>query len=92
MLGVEAVDNMLFGAPELTLNHPSIVNARRSDEPRYSPPPGRALPPEPRRRRGGKEGEGPGEAAAEEGKRRRTEGGEEAGERQPRTAEGQGKP
>ncbi|GBF94912.1 hypothetical protein Rsub_08155 [Raphidocelis subcapitata] len=96
MLGVEAVDNMLFGTPELTLHHPSIVNARRSEEPRYAPPGAAAgaapAAAEPRRRRGGKEAEGEGEEAGEEeGKRRRTEGGEEAeAERQPRKAEGQG--
>ena len=28
MQGVEAIDNMLFGTTELTLNHPNIVNAR----------------------------------------------------------------
>jgi len=26
MLGVEAVDNILFGSPEMTLNYPNIVN------------------------------------------------------------------
>jgi protoporphyrinogen oxidase len=29
MQGIEAVDNMLFGAPELTLNYPSFINAHR---------------------------------------------------------------
>ena len=28
MLGVEAVDNLLFGAKEVTLFHPGIANAR----------------------------------------------------------------
>ena len=28
MQGVEAVDNMLFGAAEMTVNHPGIVNRR----------------------------------------------------------------
>lgn len=30
MLGVEAVDNILFGATELTLQHPDIVNAKKN--------------------------------------------------------------
>jgi hypothetical protein len=42
MLGVEAVDNMLFGTAELTLHHPNIVNGRKNSEPRYQPPPGHA--------------------------------------------------
>jgi protoporphyrinogen oxidase len=29
MQGVEAVENILFGTPELTLNHPSFVNTHR---------------------------------------------------------------
>ncbi|KAI9633342.1 uncharacterized protein MKK02DRAFT_39323 [Dioszegia hungarica] len=32
MLGVEAVDNALFGAPEMTLNETDWVNGRRNDE------------------------------------------------------------
>jgi len=36
MLGVECVDNILFGAKELTLNHPNIVNAKKNTELRYS--------------------------------------------------------
>ncbi|KAK3239871.1 hypothetical protein CYMTET_50232 [Cymbomonas tetramitiformis] len=30
MLGVEAVDNMLFGSMEITLNQPNIVNAKKN--------------------------------------------------------------
>lgn len=30
MLGVEAVDNILFGVKELTLEHPDIVNAKKN--------------------------------------------------------------
>lgn len=29
MLGVECVDNVLFGSQELTLEHPNIVNPRQ---------------------------------------------------------------
>lgn len=36
MIGVEAVDNILFGTKELTLNHPSIVNAKKNTEMHYS--------------------------------------------------------
>ena len=36
MLGVEAVDNILFGAKELTLHHPDIVNAKKNTELRYT--------------------------------------------------------
>lgn len=36
MLGVEAADNMLFGAKEVTLNHPNIVNAKKNTELLYS--------------------------------------------------------
>jgi len=32
MLGVECVDNILFGGKELTLNHPDIVNAKKNTE------------------------------------------------------------
>jgi hypothetical protein len=39
MLGVEAVDNMLFGTPELTLHHPNVVNAKKNTDLQYSPPP-----------------------------------------------------
>ena len=39
MLGVEAVDNMLFGTAEVTLNHPNTVNAGRNAQPAYSPLP-----------------------------------------------------
>lgn len=30
MLGVEAVDNILFGTKELTLAHPDIANAQKN--------------------------------------------------------------
>lgn len=36
MLGVEAVDNMLFGIKEMTLNHPDIVNAKKNTELLYA--------------------------------------------------------
>lgn len=36
MLGVEAVDNVLFGAPEMTLNDTDWVNTRRNTERRLS--------------------------------------------------------
>lgn len=36
MLGVEAADAVLFGAPELTLGHPDVVNARKNEEMRYA--------------------------------------------------------
>ncbi len=36
MVGVEAVDNMLFGTPELTLEQPDLVNRRKNVEPTYS--------------------------------------------------------
>ena len=36
MLGVEAVDNILYGTPELTLRHPNIVNAKKNEELRYN--------------------------------------------------------
>lgn len=36
MLGVEAVDNMLFGTTELTLNHPNIVNSKKNAMPQYA--------------------------------------------------------
>jgi hypothetical protein len=32
MLGVEAVDSALFGAPEMTLNETDWVNGRKNDE------------------------------------------------------------
>jgi hypothetical protein len=32
MLGVEAVDNVVNGAVELTLNYPDFVNGRKNDE------------------------------------------------------------
>jgi hypothetical protein len=32
MLGVEAVDNIINGAVELTLNYPDFVNTRRNEE------------------------------------------------------------
>lgn len=34
--GVEAADNILFGACELTVTHPSIVNARKNTDTRFS--------------------------------------------------------
>jgi len=34
MLGVEAVDNIVNGAPELTLNYPDFVNGRQNYEKR----------------------------------------------------------
>jgi hypothetical protein len=36
MLGVEAVDNILFGTKELTLAHPDIVNAQKNTSMQYS--------------------------------------------------------
>ncbi len=36
MLGVEAVDNIVSGGIELTLNYPNVVNNRRNDERRLS--------------------------------------------------------
>jgi hypothetical protein len=38
MLGVEAVDNILFGTKEVTLHHPDIVNAGKNAQPCYRPP------------------------------------------------------
>ncbi len=32
MLGVEAVDNILYGSKEMTLNYPDIVNAKKNTE------------------------------------------------------------
>lgn len=32
MLGVEAVDNILHGAVEVTLNYPDFVNSRKNTE------------------------------------------------------------
>lgn len=39
MLGVECVDNVLFGSQELTLEHPNIVNPRKNVELLYSSKP-----------------------------------------------------
>jgi hypothetical protein len=36
MLGVEAVDNILFGTKELALAHPDIVNAQKNTAMRYT--------------------------------------------------------
>jgi len=36
MLGVEAVDNILYGSPELTLHYPDLVNNRNNSERRYN--------------------------------------------------------
>ena len=36
MLGVECADNILFGTKEMTLQHPSIVNAGSNNELLYS--------------------------------------------------------
>jgi hypothetical protein len=38
MLGVEAVDNILIGSPELTLDHPDAANAVKRQEPWFGPP------------------------------------------------------
>ena len=38
MLGVEAADNVLFGAKELTLHHPNIVNGKKNTELLYATP------------------------------------------------------
>jgi len=35
MLGVEAVDNILHGSAEITLNHPTIVNKKRDEDIRF---------------------------------------------------------
>lgn len=35
MLGVEAVDNILFGTCEITLHHPNIVNAAKNTDLKY---------------------------------------------------------
>ena len=32
MQGVEAVDNILFGSPEMTVNYPNIVNGKRNED------------------------------------------------------------
>lgn len=40
MLGVEAADNMLFGAAEVTLHHPNVANAGRNTQMQYAPPAG----------------------------------------------------
>ena len=38
MLGVEAVDNILFGTPEVTLNHPNLVNGpTKTTQPEWKP-------------------------------------------------------
>ena len=39
MLGVEAADNVLFGAPELTLRHPNVVNAKKNEDMRFAEAP-----------------------------------------------------
>ena len=39
MLGVEAADAVLFGAAELTLRHPNVVNARKNEELRFAEAP-----------------------------------------------------
>lgn len=39
MLGVEAVDNILFGSRELTLHFPDIVNAKKNTELVYTATP-----------------------------------------------------
>jgi hypothetical protein len=36
MLGVECVDNILFGAKELTLHHPDIVNQKKNTDLLYT--------------------------------------------------------
>lgn len=36
LLGVECVDNILFGSEELTLEHPDIVNPRKNTQLKYS--------------------------------------------------------
>jgi hypothetical protein len=36
MLGVECIDNILFGAKELSLHHPNIVNSSKNREMLYS--------------------------------------------------------
>lgn len=38
MLGVECVDNILFGSQELTLEFPNVVNPRKNTELKYTPP------------------------------------------------------
>ncbi|KAF4663335.1 hypothetical protein FOL47_005808 [Perkinsus chesapeaki] len=38
MVGVEAVDNILFGSEEFTLNHPSMANSRRNTSLKYTHP------------------------------------------------------
>lgn len=37
MLGVEVVDHLLYGNPELTLNYPNLVNTRKNKERRLLP-------------------------------------------------------
>ncbi|KAL7754250.1 hypothetical protein RI367_000231 [Sorochytrium milnesiophthora] len=36
MLGVECIDNVLYGAPELTLHYPDVVNGRSNNERTHS--------------------------------------------------------
>jgi len=36
MIGVEVVDNILYGSPELTVNYPDLVNNRKNNERRLS--------------------------------------------------------
>jgi hypothetical protein len=36
MLGVEAVDHLVHGSVELTLNYPDFVNGRKNDERRLT--------------------------------------------------------
>ena len=39
MMGVEAVDNILFGAAEITLEHPKLVAQSKNTDLTYTPPP-----------------------------------------------------
>jgi len=39
MLGVEAADAVLFGAPEMTLRYPNVVNAKKNEEMRFAEAP-----------------------------------------------------
>lgn len=36
MLGVEAVDNIMFGAREITLSHPDIVNTGKNTSVKFA--------------------------------------------------------
>jgi hypothetical protein len=36
LVGVEAVDNMLFGTQEFTLNYPNQANAKKNMDLRYT--------------------------------------------------------